>query len=237
MTPSSRPCCQLRPDAPLECLPPKRPSALLAEVPERVRSEPNLPLFDEGLLDSLGTTMIARRALLAAAAIVVVIGLVLAVEMWSARAAALASGAVWRPDVVGQALGQRARPPRVRHAGIFPDLRQLGVEPADGQLSQRVSRRRPPGFAAPKERGTWTRWHITLSCWFRDHIYMRFLPATIKGKWFRGKYTAAYLANFLTFGAMDLWHGTARHYLGLRSLPRVPGHRARPLRLLEQTPP
>lgn len=59
----------------------------------------------------------------------------------------------------------------------------------------------------------WTRWHITLSFWFRDFIYMRFLLAAIKGRWFRHQYTAAYLANFLTFGAMGLWHGTARHYL------------------------
>lgn len=59
----------------------------------------------------------------------------------------------------------------------------------------------------------WTRWHMTLSFWFRDFVYMRFLLAAIKGKWFRGKYTAAYLANFVTFGAMGLWHGTARYYL------------------------
>ena len=55
----------------------------------------------------------------------------------------------------------------------------------------------------------WTRWHITLSFWFRDFVYMRFMLAAIKGKWFRGKYTAAYLANFLTFSLMGFWHGTA----------------------------
>ncbi len=72
----------------------------------------------------------------------------------------------------------------------------------------------------------WTRWHITLSYWFRDFIYMRFLLAAIKGKWFRSKYTAAYVANFLTFGAMGLWHGTARHYLiyGVYHACLVTGH-------------
>lgn len=68
-------------------------------------------------------------------------------------------------------------------------------------------------FLARNIKEFWTRWHMTLSFWFRDFIYMRFLLAAIKGKWFRSKYTAAYAANFLTFGAMGLWHGPARCYL------------------------
>ncbi len=59
----------------------------------------------------------------------------------------------------------------------------------------------------------WTRWHISLSFWFRDFIYMRFLLFAFKKKWFANKNHAAYTANFLTFGAMGFWHGTATHYL------------------------
>ncbi len=59
----------------------------------------------------------------------------------------------------------------------------------------------------------WTRWHISLSFWFRDFIYMRFVLLAVKRKWFRSKYTPAYVANFLTFGVMGFWHGTAAHYL------------------------
>ena len=59
----------------------------------------------------------------------------------------------------------------------------------------------------------WTRWHITLSFWFRDFIYMRFLLFVFKKRWFRNKYLAAYIANFLTFGLMGFWHGTAPRYL------------------------
>jgi len=59
----------------------------------------------------------------------------------------------------------------------------------------------------------WNRWHMTLSFWFRDHVYMRFVMAATKGKWFTGKYTAGYLGFFLSFGLMGLWHGTAAHYL------------------------
>jgi membrane protein involved in D-alanine export len=59
----------------------------------------------------------------------------------------------------------------------------------------------------------WKRWHMTLSFWFRDHVYMRFVLAATKGKWFTGRYTASYLGLLLNFGLMGLWHGTAAHYL------------------------
>ena len=59
----------------------------------------------------------------------------------------------------------------------------------------------------------WTRWHISLSFWFRDFIYMRFLLFAFKKKWFKNKNHAAYVANFITFGAMGFWHGTELHYL------------------------
>ena len=68
-------------------------------------------------------------------------------------------------------------------------------------------------FLAANIRDFWTRWHISLSFWFRDHVYMRFLLAAAKGKWFKGKHTANYLGLFLTFGLMGVWHGTATHYL------------------------
>lgn len=68
-------------------------------------------------------------------------------------------------------------------------------------------------FLAPNIRDFWTRWHISLSFWFRDHVYMRFLIAATKGKWFKGKNTANYLGLFLTFGLMGIWHGTETHYL------------------------
>jgi membrane protein involved in D-alanine export len=33
----------------------------------------------------------------------------------------------------------------------------------------------------------WNRWHITLSTWFRDHVYMRFVMAAMRGHWFANK--------------------------------------------------
>lgn len=68
-------------------------------------------------------------------------------------------------------------------------------------------------FLARNIKDFWTRWHISLSFWFRDHIYMRFQLAAMKGKWFKGKHTASYLGLFLTFGLMGVWHGLTLHYI------------------------
>jgi membrane protein involved in D-alanine export len=68
-------------------------------------------------------------------------------------------------------------------------------------------------FLARNIRDFWNRWHISLSFWFRDHVYMRFLLAASKGKWFRGKHTASYLGLFLTFGIMGVWHGLTIYYV------------------------
>jgi membrane protein involved in D-alanine export len=68
-------------------------------------------------------------------------------------------------------------------------------------------------FLARNIREFWNRWHMSLSFWFRDHIYMRFLLAAGKGKWFAGKHTASYLGLLLTFGVMGVWHGLEGHYI------------------------
>jgi membrane protein involved in D-alanine export len=68
-------------------------------------------------------------------------------------------------------------------------------------------------FLARNIRDFWNRWHITLSFWFRDHVYMRFLLAAARGKWFRSMHTAAILGYFLAFGLMGLWHGLEPHYI------------------------
>jgi membrane protein involved in D-alanine export len=68
-------------------------------------------------------------------------------------------------------------------------------------------------FLAHNIREFWNRWHITLSFWFRDHVYMRFLLTAIKGRWFKNDQIGSYLGFFLSFGLMGLWHGAAVHYL------------------------
>jgi len=84
-------------------------------------------------------------------------------------------------------------------------------------LSRIFGIRAPENFDRPflsrNIRDFWNRWHISLSFWFRDHVYMRFLLAAAKGKWFAGKHTASWLGLFLTFGIMGVWHGFAWHFI------------------------
>lgn len=68
-------------------------------------------------------------------------------------------------------------------------------------------------FLASNIRDFWNRWHITLSWWLRDHVYMRFVMAATKGRWFKSRYLASYLGLFLAFGLMGLWHGAQANYL------------------------
>jgi membrane protein involved in D-alanine export len=68
-------------------------------------------------------------------------------------------------------------------------------------------------FLAQNIRDFWNRWHITLSFWLRDHVYMRFVMAATKGRWFKGRFTASHIGFFLSFGLMGLWHGIEPHYI------------------------
>ena len=68
-------------------------------------------------------------------------------------------------------------------------------------------------FLSRDIRDFWNRWHISLSSWFRDHVYNRFVFTALKGHWFKNRYTASYLGYMLTMGLMGIWHGTALNYL------------------------
>jgi len=54
---------------------------------------------------------------------------------------------------------------------------------------------------------------MSLSFWFRDNIYNRFVFTALKNKWFKNRYTASYVGYVITMGLMGLWHGTAWHYI------------------------
>ena len=68
-------------------------------------------------------------------------------------------------------------------------------------------------FISTDMRDFWNRWHMSLSFWFRDFLYTRFVMKALRGKWFASKYTASYLGFLLTMGAMGLWHGVTPFYI------------------------
>ncbi len=68
-------------------------------------------------------------------------------------------------------------------------------------------------FIAKNIKDFWNRWHISLSFWFRDYIYMRFVLDSAKKKRFKNRYTAPYVGYFLLFGIMGIWHGTQLQYI------------------------
>ena len=59
----------------------------------------------------------------------------------------------------------------------------------------------------------WNRWHITLSHWFRDYLFSRFLMRGIKGKWFKSRLSGACWAFLLNMLVMGAWHGLPLYYL------------------------
>ncbi|HUW64328.1 MAG TPA: D-alanyl-lipoteichoic acid biosynthesis protein DltB [Spirochaetia bacterium] len=68
-------------------------------------------------------------------------------------------------------------------------------------------------FLATNIKDFWNRWFMTLSYWFRDFVYMRFMLDSIKKKRFKSRYTASYVAYFITFLLMGFWHGLQPQYI------------------------
>jgi len=76
----------------------------------------------------------------------------------------------------------------------------------------------PENFDAPflsrNFREIWDRWHITLSWWLRDHVYMRFMLAATRRRWFRGnRVRAHHIGLLLTMTLMGCWHGLETRYV------------------------
>jgi membrane protein involved in D-alanine export len=88
----------------------------------------------------------------------------------------------------------------------------------------------PPNFDRPFLAGNiaefWNRWHISLSTWFRDHVYMRFVMAAVRGRWFASRLAISCAALYVTFMLMGIWHGLSLRYVtyGLYHGTLLSGH-------------
>src|SRR5699024_11402413 len=59
----------------------------------------------------------------------------------------------------------------------------------------------------------WYRWHMTLSFWFRDYIYMRFSFFAMKKKLFKNRIRLSQVSYFLLFLIQGFWHGLTWYYI------------------------
>jgi membrane protein involved in D-alanine export len=59
----------------------------------------------------------------------------------------------------------------------------------------------------------WNRWHLSLSYWFRDYVYMRFIFWVTKKKLIKNRNASSNLGYILLFLLMGVWHGLAIQYI------------------------
>lgn len=59
----------------------------------------------------------------------------------------------------------------------------------------------------------WTRWHISLSRWFGDYIFSRFVLNSMRKKRFKNRFIASHVAQIITMFVMGLWHGLTPYYI------------------------
>lgn len=59
----------------------------------------------------------------------------------------------------------------------------------------------------------WNRWHMSLSFWFRDYVFMRLVKVLMKNKVFKNRNTTSSVAYLINMLIMGLWHGLTWYYI------------------------
>lgn len=68
-------------------------------------------------------------------------------------------------------------------------------------------------FISKNIKDFWNRWHMTLSFWFRDFIFMRFTFFAMKKKLIKNRIRLSQVAYFVDFLIMGFWHGLTWYYI------------------------
>lgn len=84
-------------------------------------------------------------------------------------------------------------------------------------LSQAMGISVPENFRLPyfsrNIREFWTRWHISLSTWLGDYVYLPVAKRLTRSRWALNPKSAALVSYLITFALCGLWHGPAWHFL------------------------
>lgn len=137
--------------------------------------------------------------------------------------------------ILAQILGTMILPPlkaeALRQGGLF-NLPTLGVMYAFGfdlffdfagyslfalGISYLMGIESPRNFDQPfKSRDLkefWNRWHMSLSFWFRDFVFMRLVKVMVKNKVFKNRNTTSGVAYLINMVLMGFWHGVTWYYV------------------------
>lgn len=68
-------------------------------------------------------------------------------------------------------------------------------------------------FLSKSMKEFWNRWHISLSRWFGDYIYSRFILNSLRKKRFKNRIIASHVGQILTMFIMGCWHGLKWFYI------------------------
>lgn len=68
-------------------------------------------------------------------------------------------------------------------------------------------------FIAKNLKDFWNRWHMTLSFWFRDYIFMRVVMTLMRRKVFKNRNVTSSVAYMINMTIMGLWHGVTWFYI------------------------
>ncbi|WP_461215415.1 D-alanyl-lipoteichoic acid biosynthesis protein DltB [Lacticaseibacillus sp. GG6-2] len=68
-------------------------------------------------------------------------------------------------------------------------------------------------FASPNIKEFWNRWHMSLSFWFRDFVFMRTTFFIMKHKLIKNRIRVSQVAYLINFLVMGFWHGVTWYYI------------------------
>lgn len=68
-------------------------------------------------------------------------------------------------------------------------------------------------FLAKNMKDFWERWHISLSKWFGDYLFSRFVLNAMRNKWVKKQSSATKIGYMFSMTVMGIWHGLTLYYI------------------------